>query len=792
MAALGSTDEGTKAQLNENALLMYSSLINMGYGDIESIMAANQHPKNIMLAIHWISSQNSQSQSPASAPPNTSSSSSTFQSTVTPAPSANTLDIDTWASKNKLDSSIATTLKDNGVVSVEDLLLLSTEEEMIEFAKELGFNIMRRKKFIKAVKSLQQDQASAPANPAPNQPHFPSQSQASNMFANSQDDVKSASSANLSGEVKVPYSLNRSGLDMKKRNRCILVIGATGTGKTTCLNSMMNYLWEVKYDDKFRYKLIFEDQNANQAESQTKTVTAHYLNPPKLDYSLTLVDTPGYGDTVGITQDDRITQKIKHFFDKEIQSIDAVCFVIRGPQARLEATQKYVFNKVLEVFGKDIKDNIFILFTFADSQKPPALAAIKEAKIPYKKYFKLNNAGFFDIPTADGDDTKTNSGEDDDSSDSGDVFGAGYWDMGMRAFDKFFKSLDTVQTKSLSLTRQVLTRREQLQNYIVGIQPTIDATYAILEKMRTLINEIYRNAAIVDSSKDYYITVDVPKTRQVPVTDGRNTTTCTNCVGHYTCHKKCAFVDHADKKRCCAMDRNGDCTVCPGKCNWICHKNLPYTVEFYTEKEQQTVADLKKRYYDAKNKQSASDQIIVGLTDDLVNKEAYLGEIIDNVRQCINELRNIALQPNIMVMDDYIDQLIESERREMNRGWQSRIKSLENLKERHNMLINIDDEKFDSFGKFDNYQDVNQYLDSKKHRRRVYLQQAKQVEKMKLKEEKMGYGKKKKRDKEEMIRLQQQKKRKHNEMMRLRQQREKEKTKAGGLWGLMDGLFGSK
>ena len=56
----------------------------------------------------------------------------------------------------------------------------------------------------------------------------------------------------------------------------------------------------------------------------------------------------------------------------------------------------------------------------------------------------------------------------------------------------------------------------------------------------------------------------------------------------------------------------------------------------------------------------------------------------------------------------------------------------------------------------------------------------------------MGYGKKKKWDNEEMIRLRQQKERKQNEMMRLRQQREKEKTKAGGLWGLMDGLFGSK
>ena len=97
--------------------------------------------------------------------------------------------------------------------------------------------------------------------------------------------------AHLRGEIKVQHSLKKR--RFQRRNRCILVIGATGTGKTTCLNSMMNYLWEVEYEDKFRYKLILENKNANQAKSQTQKVTAYYLNPPTLDYSLTLVDTPG-------------------------------------------------------------------------------------------------------------------------------------------------------------------------------------------------------------------------------------------------------------------------------------------------------------------------------------------------------------------------------------------------------------------------------------------------------------------------------------------------------------------
>jgi ABC-type lipoprotein export system ATPase subunit len=37
-----------------------------------------------------------------------------------------------------------------------------------------------------------------------------------------------------------------------------MVIGETGTGKTTLLNCYLNYLLGIEISDKFRYKLICE------------------------------------------------------------------------------------------------------------------------------------------------------------------------------------------------------------------------------------------------------------------------------------------------------------------------------------------------------------------------------------------------------------------------------------------------------------------------------------------------------------------------------------------------------
>ncbi len=103
--------------------------------------------------------------------------------------------------------------------------------------------------------------------------------------------------------------------------RTILLMGATGSGKTTLINSMVNYILDVEWDDPFRFVLIREEEtSSNQAHSQTSSVTAyelHYEAGFRVPYSLIIVDTPGYGDTKGVTRDHQITENIQQFFQDE-------------------------------------------------------------------------------------------------------------------------------------------------------------------------------------------------------------------------------------------------------------------------------------------------------------------------------------------------------------------------------------------------------------------------------------------------------------------------------------------
>jgi hypothetical protein len=86
------------------------------------------------------------------------------------------------------------------------------------------------------------------------------------------------------------------------------------------INALINYILGVEWEDDFRFKLIEEEVNKNQAYSQTQVITTydiHYRDGFRIPFSLTIVDTPGFGDTQGITRDKEIITAVEKFFKDE-------------------------------------------------------------------------------------------------------------------------------------------------------------------------------------------------------------------------------------------------------------------------------------------------------------------------------------------------------------------------------------------------------------------------------------------------------------------------------------------
>uniref|UniRef100_A0A3B3SND6 Septin-type G domain-containing protein n=1 Tax=Paramormyrops kingsleyae TaxID=1676925 RepID=A0A3B3SND6_9TELE len=460
-----------------------------------------------------------------------------------------------------------------------------------------------------------------------------------------------------------------------REHRTIMVIGATGAGKSTLINGMINYILDVKWEDNFRFKLIDEGLLKSQAESQTSLVTAYEINYQDgytINYSITIIDTPGFGDTRGIERD-RVTDGIS--------DIDAVCFVTQASLARLTHPQKYVFDSILSIFGKDIADNIQMLVTFADGQKPPVLEAINVSGVPCPRtekgipvHFKFNNSALFADNSHSGD---TKNSDDENEEDSDDNFDKMFWIMGVKSMKKFFVALTHMETKSLKLTKEVLKERKQLETAVTGLQPQVRAGLAKLDEIKKTQQIIQKHEAEINTNKNFEFEVELMKPDQVSIEgSGAYITNCQQC--YVTCHYPCAIPDDKDKAGCAAMDSQGNCNVCSGKCPWNVHFNQKYRWEYKKVTEKRTSEELKAKYEKASGKKMSAEEIIKTQEEEILRLQDEILQLMETSQRCLARLQEI---PNPLSTPEYIDLLIESEKAEAKPGFMERIKYLEAMKE---------------------------------------------------------------------------------------------------------------
>ncbi|XP_039978994.1 uncharacterized protein LOC120787418 [Xiphias gladius] len=483
------------------------------------------------------------------------------------------------------------------------------------------------------------------------------------------------------------------GKESMRQNRTIMLLGATGSGKSTLINGMFNYIVGVEWQDNFRFKLIVEDQSRSQAESQTSEVTVYKINYQegfKIPFSLTVVDTPGFGDTRGIGRDKEITEQIRRLFTSVdgVSEIDAVCFVTEASLARLTATQRYVFDSVLSIFGKDVAENIEMLVTFADGKQPPVLEAINVSGVPCPKndlglpvHFKFNNSALF------ADNRCISDRACDEDSDDND-FDEMFWNMGTKSMNKFFTALGKMTTKSLLMTQEVLKERKHLETAIEGLQPQVRAGLAKLEEIETTKEKIKEHETVMTSNENFEIEVEIIKPVKKQLTQkGQYITNCQKC--SITCHYPCAIADDIKKNGCSSMDRMGMCTVCPGKCIWSVHSNQTYSWEYVKVKEKQTLQEIKDKYEKATKEKMTTQEVIERQEEEISHLQDMIVSLMDQSAHCITRLQEIALRPNPLTAPEYIDMLIEGERSEAKEGYQARIQSLEAVRDRAKIISKV-------------------------------------------------------------------------------------------------------
>uniref|UniRef100_A0A8C8F5J3 Fibronectin type-III domain-containing protein n=3 Tax=Oncorhynchus tshawytscha TaxID=74940 RepID=A0A8C8F5J3_ONCTS len=477
----------------------------------------------------------------------------------------------------------------------------------------------------------------------------------------------------------------------QRNNKVILLLGATGSGKTTLVNTMINYILGVKWEDCYRFKLIHEVTNRSQAESQTVVVTSYELyNHPgfQIPYSLTIIDTPGFGDTRGMAHDKLVTQKVKDFLCNPlgINHIDAVCFVVQAPLVRLSPSQRYIFDSILSIFGKDVAENILMLVTFVDGKHIPVLEAIKAANLPCKKdkkglptHFKFNGSILFSKETE-------SSSEEDDSDDDHKAQCPEQWRSTFKEMKKFFQALESIESKDLTLTKKVLEERELLEKTMTCLTPQITAGLSKLSEIKSFKQCLENEDENMKQNKHFETEVNVLQVKRSKLAQDF----ATNCqICNFTCHTCCFLPMEDDINSCAVMDDDGNCTICPEKCSSNDHDREQVLLTYETKTEKKTIQELKDNFMKAWGKSMETKEMLDKLEDEFHMIQDALMNLITQSSDCLKRLNDVALKPSSLSTMEYIDILIHTEEDERKPGFEDRIVGLKKIKEVSEILGKI-------------------------------------------------------------------------------------------------------
>ncbi|KAK3545514.1 hypothetical protein QTP70_007753 [Hemibagrus guttatus] len=470
------------------------------------------------------------------------------------------------------------------------------------------------------------------------------------------------------------WTFGQQGLNLQ--NKILLMVGETGTGKTTLINVMTNYILGVKFTDEVWFEITEEGGDhhmSDQSESQTTEITVYEVFVQDNPICLTIIDTPGYGDTRGIEHDKQIAENLHKLFhsDSGVKEIDAVCLVVKASENRLCDRQQYIFDAVLSLFGKDIENNIVIFITHSDGMPPTnALNAINNAAIPCRKD-EDNEPEHFLFNNRQTEERIKNYNRALQSS----------WELTVGSLNDFFASLKEQNRKSLEQTENVLTESKRLEACISNLQNRIEFIECKGKELTQIQKALEENREKIKKNENFTFTVTEYYKEKVHIVNAswrdRKSTSCSVC--EENCHDNCWLAPNA---LWCEVIENGHCTVCTGKCHYM--KHIREKKKYVTCSREITVTfdELKKQYesrinsasdikFDSKsfenvkkdfesNKKQEEEKTSIErkLKQQLIMTKKEKAELVEEAYNTIMKLSKISLKPDSAFIVQSFDFLI--------------------------------------------------------------------------------------------------------------------------------------
>ncbi|XP_045604679.2 uncharacterized protein [Procambarus clarkii] len=387
------------------------------------------------------------------------------------------------------------------------------------------------------------------------------------------------------------------GEEIDRPIKSLVLIGETGSGKTTFLNAIINHLFGIEFDSDIRYQI--EDATGNKmkdvTESQTEYVTGYlvYHDPRvmKHECNFLIIDTPGLADTRGAQQQAQVVQQIKHFLEEEkfgVNELHVIGFVMKASVNRKLGYMNTMNDEFHDLFGKDTTGITNILLTHDVTEKSRVLKILESMGLKAKNDYSFENGSLY----APNKQSECESLSKKDRRQF--LVRKCVWENTAEEFECFCQDLIQTQPVSLTMTRDSIREKMYLERALFNLKNNIDACVNMLIEQQSQKELLKNYEENLEKNKNWTAKKKVIKKEkeELKSTSGH----CHNCD---KCLRTC--VNPCDGGWFCGCPKEKDqCKIC--KCSNEDHTQEKYTfVEKFSEITV-TDEDMKEKYGNASNK----------------------------------------------------------------------------------------------------------------------------------------------------------------------------------------------